>query len=188
MNILKSLQAHISKLDLKTFYIYCGAAAGATLLIIILMIFRFYSAVDTIKKEIDTVNEQREEIQKVLEQHLRVQKQRRAVDEMLKKDEDFKIGGYFRELIAGLGLENKKSVEQAPQQNQTADDKYIEISLSAEFSGMDMKEVCEILNKIDEKERIYTKELNIARSKKIPQKLDVGLVIATLQPQETTAQ
>lgn len=188
MKIFKSLQEHISKLELKIFYIYCAAIAAATIIFIGGMIWRFYSKIDDIKRSIETVNEQRDEVQKILEKLSSVTKQRKAVDELLKQNKDFTIGGYFKDLVSELRLEQKKGTEHPIVHHPTPDEKYIEATLSAEFSGIDMKELCDLLEKIEQNELVYTKELSITRSKKTANKIDISLMIATLQPQEAGAQ
>ena len=55
-----------------------------------------------------------------------------------------------------------------------------------QISGITMKQLTEFLNEIDENKRVFTKELDITKSKKIPRAIDVEIKIATMMPKETT--
>jgi hypothetical protein len=47
---------------------------------------------------------------------------------------------------------------------------------------MNMQELCELLQALERVQRIFSKSIDIQRSKKIPDAIDVTLVIATLLP------
>ncbi len=47
---------------------------------------------------------------------------------------------------------------------------------------MNMRELSELLNVLEQNKRVYTKELEVQKSRKSPRAIEVQLTIATLQP------
>ena len=56
----------------------------------------------------------------------------------------------------------------------------IEIKLDVSFGDINMKELVELLYKIEQNERVYTKDLKITKNLKKPS-IDVSMVIATFE-------
>ena len=177
MEFLNTIKYHLTQADEKTFFVYIGGfLLGIT--VIIGGIFYFYlSAVDELTDELNALNEQRQEVQRLLETAAHVKKQEAAVDKVLKNDPDFKISQYFTEVVDTLRLNDKVTVQQPSTVEREG--KYRESSLHAQFKELDMKQICELLNEIEENKRVYTKSLEIVRAK-VPTKLDVTLDIGTL--------
>ena len=57
---------------------------------------------------------------------------------------------------------------------------YTEIKLDVGLSGLNMKQLVDLLYKIEQNERVYTKDLKIIKNLKSPT-IDVTLVIATFE-------
>lgn len=179
MEALEKIKNFIENLEEKKFYKYLIGTLGILILILMLIVFRHYRTVQRLKKRINSINEIREEeVKKILHQADLVEKQRKEVDAMLAEDEDFKIGGYLKNLLEKLGLSDKKTVESPSQIDR--EDNYRESILAIKFTDMDMKQLTELLNEIEQTRRIYTKELEIMKSRKTPDKLEVNITIATL--------
>ena len=176
----EKIRAFITDLDRKEFYTYLGVVLGVLTLITFFMIVRYYSKVNALQKRLVNINELREDAQQVFEKAHQVEQQRKEVDAMLSADEDFKIVGFFEETIVKLGLGDKKKSYRPSRI--ARDDKYEEVILNTSLVDMSMKQLCELLNELEKKERIYTKELDIIKSQKTPRSLEVNLTIATLQP------
>ena len=117
-------------------------------------------------------------MKRILTRAASVQQQRKEVDAILEEDKDFKIGGYFKDVLTKLVLTSKKAVESPSQIDREG--KYRESILNVKFTDMDMKQLSELLNEIEKNKRIFTKELEVTTSRKTPQKIDVNLTIATL--------
>jgi ribosomal protein S17E len=62
------------------------------------------------------------------------------------------------------------------------------VLLNAKFDTMNMRQLCELLDAVEQNKRIYTKELEIIKSKKVPNTIDVNLTIATLQAKPETTE
>lgn len=180
MNFLKQFFIQIQKIDQKKIYQGMAGTLGALLLVIGLIIFYYYSSIAELRRKIDLVNESREEIRTILTKQEQVQQQHKTVNALLAEDPNFKIGGYFKNILEKLNLteKNKKYVTEPIER----EDNYRETILNAEFVDMSMKELTELLSVIEQSARVYTKELEISKSKKTAHKINVKLVIGTLQP------
>lgn len=181
MNILEKIKELLDSLDIKDFYKYIGALLATIALILLFLIYRFYSNVWDIQKQLRLTNDQRGEVQTLLEKAARVKKQQKDVNAMLEADPNFKIAGYFQGILAQLGLTNKEESNTVTTQER-GEQEYNESILSAKFIDMTMREVSELLNVLEQNKRIYTKNLEIQKSRKSNRTIEVQLTIATLQP------
>lgn len=188
MKILESLSEFLDSLDLKDFYKYIGIALCITLLFVSFIVYRFYSNVGYYKKQIQSISDQREEIQELLEKAALIKKQKKDVNAMLENDPNFKIAGYFDNVLAQLQLTSKKDKVEVTPPQELGEQDYDERILSAHFSNMNMKELSELLNELEQNKRVYTKELEMQRSQKKPPSLKVQLTIATLEPRNEPAE
>ena len=113
MMLLEPIKAFLNKTDSKTFFYYSVGYLATCTLIFILIIFYYYSAIGTLQKKIKRINTDREEeVLVILETAALVQQQRSMVEETLAKDTDFKIGGYFKNLLLKLNLKDKEVAEE----------------------------------------------------------------------------
>ncbi len=180
MEFLNRIQEYINKLDQKRFIQYSSFLLGGIILIVALLMFHYYWRISGLKKKLETVQEQRDETKVLLKRAQKIKQEKKKVDDLLAKDRDFKISGYFKELIGKLGLTQKLSKsETVPSQ---LENKYLENILTATFTGMTMKELTELLQEFEITKRIYMKELIISRSETQENSIDVTLVAATLEP------
>ncbi len=185
MEALDRIQNTLNSLDTKKFYQYLAVSLGIIALLAGGIVFQYYRSMSVLKKRVKRVNQYRLQAQEILERAQEVVEQREEVDELLAKDTDFKIGGYFKNVLAKLQLAQKEKMETT--QTLEREDEYIEHSLSAKFVDMNMKDLTLLLEEIEGNPRIYTRELEIKRSEKTPGTIDVTLVIATLLPTAVTA-
>jgi hypothetical protein len=179
MMVLNYLNEKISALDKKDFYKYLLILIGVILLFIALLMFQYFRVTSRIKKQIRNINSLREDVRVVLSKYEQIQKQRKAVDAILSEEEDFNIVGYFNDVVNQLNLSGNKKEERSSQVDR--EDNYRESVINVTFVDMNMKQLCELLNVIENKARIFTKELEITKSKKSPT-IEVNLTIATLSP------
>lgn len=180
MELLDKIYTYISDLDEKRFYQYGIGFLCAIGLLMLLVMFQYYRSVSSLKAQIEQINDAREQARTILEKGLIVKKDQQEIDALIAKDENFNIQGYFEDLLAKLGLSNKKaSLEVASPEREG---KYRESVLTAKFSGMTMKELTELLQELELNRRVFTKELEITASQKPPNSIDVTLTIATLEP------
>lgn len=187
MAFIEKIENYIDSLEAKLFYRYLIIVTGFTFLFALACVVNFYWTIGSLKKQLNDINDIRTERVKVLLGKIEeVKKQRNEVNAILAEDESFKIAGYFNEVLAKQGLTNNTK-EEIPSQTDI-DEKHRESSLNVKFTGLKMKQLCELLYVIEQKKRIYTKSLEITKSTKNPNTIDVVLTIATLQPKSAATE
>lgn len=187
MIFFSSIRNYISNLDQKDFYRNSAIALGVLFFLVIGIIYYTRTRVSYWRKRINIINEQRDEIRTILEKNQLVLSQRAQVDAMLTQVPDFKINGYFTDLVNGLGFIGNKAPTTSVSFGDRDDQEYREVLLNAKFDAMDMKQLTILLEKIEQYDRIYIKDLEIMKSKKAADAISVNLTIATLQrkPEQT---
>jgi hypothetical protein len=180
MVFFESLRTTIAHIESKKFLYYLWIGIGVTALFAGGIVFQYYRTTSALKKRIGRINQYRDQAQDILGRAQNVIMQRHEVDALLAEDVDFKIGGYFKDVLGKLQLTQKEKMETT--QTVEREDNYIEQSLNAKFSDMNMKELTTLLAEIEENPRVYTRELEIKRSEKTPGTIDVTLVIVTYLP------
>lgn len=180
MKVIQQIQDFLDTIETKDFYKYIGGIVAAIILIFGLMAYRFYSNVSYYKAQLRTINNQRDEIRELLEIAALTKEQKQTINAMLEADPDFTIAGYFKKTLDQLGLTQKETSNIVTTQER-GEQNYNEVILSSKLADMTMKDLTELLNVLEKNKRIYTKELEIQRSKKSPRTIEVQLTIATLR-------
>lgn len=181
MELIDKIYTYISDLDEKRFYQYLIGFLCAVGLLMLLIMFQYYRSVSSLKSEIAQINDARKQARTILDKGQIVKKEQREIDAIIAKDENFKIGQYFEDLLAKQGLSNKV-LKDSEVTSPEREGKYSESVLTAKFSGMTMKELTELLQELELNRRVFTKVLEITASQKPPNSIDVTLTIATLEP------
>jgi len=177
MEFLDKIRTFIQELDEKEFRTYLIAVLSGIFIVLIFFVAFYLKRVSTLKKQISYVNEKREEVKNILEKNEVVDQQKQKVDTLL-ENKDFKIRQYFEDVVKKLSLEKPLIATSQIDKDAT----YREVILKATLDDLNMKQVCDLLEEIEKKKSlVYTKELEITRSKKRPRAIDVALTIATLQ-------
>lgn len=178
MNILTSTTRFFQEAEKKELYRYFILFMAGFLLCMGLFFYWYLGKLDSLRTTLQNTNKARLEARKILQQHALVMQQQNEVNAILEKDNDFLILDYFNTLLASLHLEVYNS-KPAHVTEENLNNGYIEEKLDAGFTNMNMQQLCQLLDKIERNERIYTKELNITKALKSPT-IDVTLTIATL--------
>lgn len=186
MKAFNNLKEFIINLEEKKFYTYLGITLGIVCALVIGIIYYNYRSINYWRKTINNINIMREDIKRIVDQDEQVLKQRQEVNAMLEEVPDFKIEGYFNELINRMGLPvpTETSITYADH----GDPEYREVLLTAKFDTMNMRQLTELLNEIEQNKRIYSKDIEITKSKKMPNTIDVKLTVATLQRKPETTE
>lgn len=180
MELIKKLNDLLQSIDSRDFIKYLGIIIGIITACTLFLGWRYYSSTRYYFEQIQEINNQREDtIKELFESHQRIIAEQKEVNSLLEKDPNFKIRGFFDEVLNSLGIAHKRVSESTSNMER---ENYRESVLSANFSGMNMQELCELLQALEQAKRIFTKEIDIQRSKKVPDTIDATLVIATLQP------
>ncbi|RTL07205.1 hypothetical protein EKK58_03450 [Candidatus Dependentiae bacterium] len=168
--------------DQKIFKKYIIILISSIMIGFVFITWQYYTKVTWYKKKIVLLNYVRQEARELREKMVQVQTQRSRVNTMLEEEADFKIAGYFNNVLINLHLIDNKKIEETSQINR--EDNYRESELITTLTNLDMKQITELLYEIEQKKRIYIKKLEIEKSKKNKNKLDVNLIIATLLHKE----
>lgn len=181
MELVNKLRLALEGLDRKDFYKHLIIVFVLMAALMGFMVYWHVSSMSDLRVRIDSVNETREKtVRSLLKRMAQVQQQRGRVKDILAKEPNFKIAGYFNEVLMQQGLIDFRTEENVSEVDMGNDN--TEISLRARFSAITMKQLCELLDVIEKKERIYAKNLEITKSVKMPESIDVNLTVATLQP------
>ena len=187
MTFFDNLQARISRLDKKTWYQYLAITAAVFFLIVGLILFFYYSSVSRWQQKIEEINEMRQEAKSVLNKAVRVQKDRAQVMALLEEDPNFKIREYMQGLFERVGISLQDNISlQTSVSTTTTQDGYREDLATYQLVGITMRQLTELLNEIEENKRVYIKDLEISKSKKVPHTIDVDIKVATMMPKEAT--
>jgi hypothetical protein len=183
MIIVEKIRVFFDTTEVKTFrYYIIGYLVGCTLLAAII-IFYYFRTTNMLQKKIKQLNYSREAtVKTILESAQSIEQQRSAVEAILSQNPDFKIAGYFKDLLSKLNLRNKEIQEAESTTTSEREDNYRETELNAKFDDMTMKELTELLQALEKNPRISTKRLDISKAKKNPKKIEVQITITTLLP------
>ena len=181
MEPFKKIQATFESMDQRRFSL---TMLGVFIFIILIsgtLIYRYYATIAAVNKRAEIANRKRNELRGLLERYEMVKKQQAEVDSLLSKDKEFKIGGYFNDLIMKFGIEKNKTREPETSR-ETLDNEYTEVKLYATFAQMRTKQIAELLDAIEQNERVYTKEVEMYKPGTNGQTVNVNLLIATIEP------
>lgn len=182
MTFFETLETRISQLDKKTWYTYLAITGGILFAIIGAILFFYYSSVSRWEQRIAEINESRQEAKRLLDKAERVHKERAQITALLEQDPNFKILEYIRDVLERTGIAGNVSAESVVPT--TGDDNYQVNVATYQIMGITMRQLTEFLNELEKNPRVFTKELDISKSKKIPRTIDVGVTIATIMPKE----
>jgi len=176
MELFEKIKHYFDALDESTFYkIIIGVVIG----IIVLFTFgivRYYWKISSLTNQIRQINIERYEVKDILDQKEAVMQQKKEVDSILEEDPDFRIAGFFKKLLAKLTMSATISKPEEVEKG----DKYTENSINLQFTNIKMKQLAQLLYEAEQKPRVYTKSLEITRSKKTPKTINVTITFATL--------
>lgn len=183
MEFLNKISTFIQDLEEREFYKYLWIFLGILMLTISFMIFRYYRNTSYYVDVIEEINIQRsDQVRDVLKRFEIIKIQRQEIDELLKKEEDFKISGYFEDLLKSLNISAKEKKATQNVTTKEISEKYRKSELATQLVGINMKQLCELLEELEGKKRINIKNLEIKKSNKTLRAIDVDLTISTLLP------
>ena len=181
MDVLGKVRDFIANLDEQKFYMYIGGFLGVITLVFGILMYRTVAGINELEEQIESINEYRHDAQRIIAQFSQVKKQRAKVNQILKQDKRFKITNYFSNLINDLGLRQHLPVEPNPSKKDL-DKQYEEVQITPKLKHVNMRQLVQLLQEIEESERVYVKKLDITKAQTRPPSIDVTVSIATLQP------
>lgn len=181
MNVVTRIQSFFDQLNERDFKRYLAAFIVILLIINAVIVYRYISKTRALKNRVTFINRKRREVKETLERYEMVKKQQAEVDALLEKDRDFKIAGYFNDVLTKLNLARFKTREPETSR-ETLDNGYTEVKLYASFSNITTQNVVELLDALEQNERIYTKELEMYKPNDTGKTINVNILLATLEP------
>lgn len=182
MTVLEKVQDFINSLDLNSWYQYIALYIGTLLLLMGTIFFFYYRSANRWINTLSDINAQREKARMILQKAAQVYSYRAEVNRMIQQDPDFKIAGYLQEIMGTVGI----AFTDIKTTQVDREDNYQETLATITFASTTMKKLIEFLDVIYKNKRLHTKDLDIIRSKKVPRTIDVTVVIATMQPRQTS--
>lgn len=122
----------------------------------------------------------RDEASTLIDKNNLIKKQKDIVNTMLEETSTFKLIQFFDNTTDALRLNQyveRKNISIVDLENKD----YSKIILDSKINNLNMKQLADLLSKIDENERVLIEKLEINKSNKLPS-VDVELTISTLQP------
>ncbi len=182
MRLVEYIKNFLQDLDDQHFYMVLGVLLFSILLFSGMLIFNTVRSKHTAELQLEEINEQRRSVQILLGRYNQVQKQKASVNALLAREKGFKIFGYFTELLDELGLRRNLKQEPDEPKLESVGKDYTEYILTGVLGRLSMKQLTDLLQKIDNNELVYPKRLEITKADGMPPAIDVTISIATLAP------
>jgi hypothetical protein len=183
MAFIEKIKSFFDLTDKKTFYYYIAGYVAALVLVLAFILYLFFSRTSLLQKKIKRINmDRRDRVKAILESAYSIDQQRATVENILSQNPDFKIAGYFKDILTKLNLTNKEIQEAENTSVTDREDNYRETELNAKFEDVTMQELTQLLQTLEQSPRISIKRLDIVKSKKRAKKIEFQLSITTLLP------
>ncbi len=183
MNFLSNLYARIMSLEKKIFYQGIIIFFGILIALIIGMLVYYYTTIYSLKNQLTKTKRQQEEVRLLLGQFTQLQEESKKVNDVLEEEKNFKIKNFYESILQQQNLHSSQ-LKEAEIQEENLRNRYIEIKLTSQLQQLSTEQLCNLLDILDKKARIYIKDLSITKTRN--NNLDVVLVIGTLKIQSET--
>lgn len=177
MTFLQKIRGRLSSFDTSEFYRNSTLFIGLMAFIITGCMWFYFTRTRRLQGALREVYKQELEAKDLLERLKNVKKQSDEINALLEQDKNFRIKNFFEDTLKRLNLSGNLRGE-ARTTEEVLKKRYTEVTLQATLQPINTQQLCELLQLIEQKGRIYTKELTII---KMPNSsLGVTLTIATL--------
>ncbi len=172
LKIILDKIASLKKNDLEK---YVLIYIGGLLVIIGGILYYTYSTASQLRFELKKIEKQANEAADVIISIKKIEIEEKRLLALLERNKNFNIKSFFEQFCRenGLSLPPNWTTNTVTFPN---NDKIDEITLSALFQKQTTNKLTEILNKLEKKEIVYIKDLEITKNKKY---IDFKLTIAT---------
>lgn len=173
---IKNILVNTDKKDIVRYAIIYFSIFGV---IFILSIFWHNRSINKAKLNYKNINKERKKTQNLLNERKILELQEQELNEILSQDKNFRIIEAYNNIINNLDLE--KYVTEAPTPIEDQSGKHIERKIPINLNNITTKQLVELLSEIQKDNRLFTKELTITKPAKSKNKIDIILVVATLE-------
>lgn len=181
MTLLEKTRGLISSFDSNEFYRNAAIFIGINVFLMLGIMWFYYSRTTSLQGSLKEIYKKEYEANGLLDRLKEVKKRSEAVNTLLEQDKTFKIKNFFDDTIKKLNLSTNQRGEAKVSEETVLKKRYTEVTIQAQLQRINTKQLCELLQAIEQKARIYTKELTIVKMKGAT--LAVTLTIATLTAQ-----
>lgn len=177
MTLLQKIRGRFTSFDTSEFYRNSGIFIGVMILIATGSMWFYFTRVRHLQGALKEIYKQEQEAKDLLERLKNVQKQSEEINALLEEDKNFRIKNFFDDCLRRLQLSGNLRGE-ARTAEEVLKKRYTEVTLQATLQRINTQQLCELLQLIEQKGRIYTKELVIMTMPN--SSIGVTLTIATL--------
>lgn len=161
MSLLQKIRTLASSFESHEFYKVIGVIVGINIILMSSIIWYYFSKTHSLQNSLREIYKKEVEAKGLLERLKDVKKQSEEVNSLLEQEKNFKIKNFFDDMVKKLNLNSNQKGDAKISEESVLNKRYTEVTLQAQFQRLDMKQLCELLQMIEQKERIYTKELII---------------------------
>ena len=179
MNIIEKATHFLLSKEQEDFYKYIGGYLIGLFCACLIIVVYYFSAASSLKNTLNSLYKTQQESKILLDKVRIVEKQKERVNKLLDAEKSFKIKNYFEEVIKTLNLTSYQRKEAEVTEEEVLKNQYSEIKLSANLTGISTKQLCQMLETLEKKERIYTKNLMITKGR--GPTIDATITIGTLK-------
>ncbi len=177
MTLLQKIRGRFTSFDTSEFYRNSALFIGLMVLIVTGSMWFYFTRVRRLQGALREIYKQERQAKELLGRLKNVQKQSEEINALLEQDKNFRIKNFFEDCLKRLRLSGNLRGE-ARTTEEILKKRYTEVTLQATLQKINTQQLCELLQIIEQKGRIYTKELVIV---KMPgSSIGVTLTIATL--------
>ncbi|NBQ17351.1 hypothetical protein EBU24_03475 [bacterium] len=182
MNFIIQLRQLLQELDSDTFNKGIAAAGLCFFGLTIGIVYYFYSSIGELQKNIKANNAKREDVQGILKRLQVVRSQKEEVNALLAEEKGFLITHFTSDALDSLHLKEFLKGNKDPEfsEEDVYNKKYKESKVVIQLVGITIEPLCKLLQLIEEKKRVYIKDLNITKKTK-NSTMDLSLTVATLR-------
>lgn len=177
INIFQKIHDYLYTLDTKDFYKNIGIFLGANVLVCAFIMYASLTTIASYKNSLQEDYKKEQEAAQLLRRLAKVKKQSEEINTILEQEPTFRIKNFYDDTIKKLNLEAHQRRQSEVSEEDILSGRYTEIKLNALLNGIDTHQLCNLLQTLEEKDRIYMKELVITKKDSL---IDVNITIATL--------
>jgi len=174
MEFLVKIAQFIHALNKKEFEKYLIATLVGIALLTGAISYYIYTKSSALLVQIKTLENLANKSAQILADNQRVQQQEDRFKQMLEKDPDFTINGFFEKFCRDMDISPETGWVA---RSETITDKMDEISIPATFKGQTTEKLVKVLDALVKKEMVYTKELRMRSEPN--KKITFDITIAT---------
>lgn len=177
MKFIERVQHYIDTLDARGFLIYAAVIGGIIFALSgMILLWRSYS-LSSAFEQLEELNESREKVRAILTRNKQVEQEKKHIDSIINQSPDFNLIEYVTAVLTSFGIKQTRETLET-----VRTDIYEERDLRVDIEEIDTKQLTEILQTLQDNERVTVKEVNIKRGKDrgMATTIDVTIIIAAL--------